>query len=99
MTYQPPAGMIGHAVASLFNGDPKRQMDDDLMRMKAFIETGITPRKAQRIDLAANSGKTSGPTPGTPGTVAIRDTADTKDRISADVDADGYRTAVTLDAS
>lgn len=46
MSYQPPAGVVGHAVASLFNGDPKRQMDDDLMRMKAFIETGITPRDA-----------------------------------------------------
>jgi uncharacterized membrane protein len=46
MFYQPPAGMVGHAVASLFNGNPKRQMDDDLMHMKAFIETGITPRDA-----------------------------------------------------
>lgn len=46
MAYHPPAGAIGHAAASLFNGNPKRQMDDDLMRMKAFIETGIPPRDA-----------------------------------------------------
>jgi len=24
----------------MFNGDPKRQMDEDLRRMKVFIETG-----------------------------------------------------------
>jgi uncharacterized membrane protein len=43
--YRPPAGALGHAVASLFNGDPKRQMDEDLLRMKDFIESRI-PRRA-----------------------------------------------------
>jgi uncharacterized membrane protein len=46
LSYTPPAGILGHAVASMFSSDPKRQMDDDLMRMKAFIETGIAPRDA-----------------------------------------------------
>jgi uncharacterized membrane protein len=44
MAYTPPAGAIGHGVATLLGADPKRQMDDDLARMKAFIERGITPR-------------------------------------------------------
>lgn len=41
MSYNPPGGPIGHAAASLFNGDPKKQMDDDLMRMKVMIESGM----------------------------------------------------------
>jgi uncharacterized membrane protein len=45
MAYTPPAGAIGHGVATLLGADPKRQMDDDLARMKAFIERGITPRE------------------------------------------------------
>ncbi|MNT58109.1 hypothetical protein D3C72_1955250 [compost metagenome] len=38
MSYQPPAGMVGHAVATLFGADPKHEMDDDLARMKLLIE-------------------------------------------------------------
>jgi uncharacterized membrane protein len=44
MTYTPPAGIIGHGLASLVGADPKRQMDDDLAHMKAFIERGVVPR-------------------------------------------------------
>jgi uncharacterized membrane protein len=43
MSYSPPAGAIGHGVATLLGADPKRQMDDDLARMKGFIERGVTP--------------------------------------------------------
>jgi uncharacterized membrane protein len=48
MDYAPPAGVLGHAIASLFNGDPKKQMDEDLMRMKTFIESGIPPHDAAK---------------------------------------------------
>lgn len=48
MSYSPPAGAVGQAFASLFNGSPKRQLDEDLMRMKQFIETGIQPHDAAR---------------------------------------------------
>jgi hypothetical protein len=41
-----PAGAVGHVIASLFGVDPKSEMDDDLMRMKSFIETGHQPRDA-----------------------------------------------------
>ncbi len=37
-SYNPPAGAVGHAVAWLFASDPKREMDEDLMRMKHVIE-------------------------------------------------------------
>ena len=40
MSYTPPAGALGHAVARLFGADPKSELHDDLMRMKVFLETG-----------------------------------------------------------
>lgn len=46
MSYDPPAGALGDAFASLFNGNPKRQLEEDLMRMKQFIESGIPPHDA-----------------------------------------------------
>jgi uncharacterized membrane protein len=48
MSYTPPAGAIGHGLATLLGSDPKSQMDDDLARMKAFIERGAVPRDAAR---------------------------------------------------
>ena len=46
MSYNPPAGVLGHLIAELFGVDPKHEMDDDLMRMKSFIETGVHPHDA-----------------------------------------------------
>lgn len=46
MSYSPPGGRLGHGVAALFGADPKRSMDQDLMRMKALIETSHPPRDA-----------------------------------------------------
>ena len=40
MSYRPPAGAVGHAIASLLGKDPKRQMDEDLARMKTLVERG-----------------------------------------------------------
>jgi uncharacterized membrane protein len=40
LSYNPPAGAVGAAVAWLTGADPKRQLDEDLVRMKTFIETG-----------------------------------------------------------
>lgn len=48
MSYNPPAGVLGHAVAELFGVDPKHEMDDDLLRMKSLIETGVHPHDAAR---------------------------------------------------
>lgn len=66
MSYSPPAGALGHAVASLFNGNPKRQMDEDLMRMKEFIETGIAPRDASQPVQVETQGVTAAATTSTP---------------------------------
>jgi uncharacterized membrane protein len=46
LTYNPAVGGLGHVVASLFGADPKSQMDEDLVRMKMFIETGKVPSDA-----------------------------------------------------
>ena len=46
MTYSPPAGILGHVVAALFGSDPQTEMDEDLARVKAFLETGKPPRDA-----------------------------------------------------
>ncbi len=48
LRYTPPAGAFGHAVAVLFGADPKSEMDADLMRMKAMIETGRAAHDAAR---------------------------------------------------
>jgi len=46
MSYNPPLGAVGHAIATLFGSDPKKEMDDDLMRMKTYLETGPAPHDA-----------------------------------------------------
>jgi uncharacterized membrane protein len=42
MSYRPPAGAIGHAIATLLGTDPKSALDDDLARLKSLIESGVT---------------------------------------------------------
>ncbi|HJU65258.1 MAG TPA: SRPBCC family protein [Gemmatimonadaceae bacterium] len=46
MWYNPPAGATGHAVSKLFRVDPKKQLDDDLARVKTALETGTPPHDA-----------------------------------------------------
>lgn len=60
------------------------------------IETGITPRQAMRLMLAAMVGKLSG---AATTTITIRNVGDTVNRIVADVDANGNRTSVTTNAT
>jgi uncharacterized membrane protein len=38
MSYRPPGGRLGHAIASLFGRNPGQEMDADLERMKSFVE-------------------------------------------------------------
>ncbi|MCI0338784.1 MAG: SRPBCC family protein [Acidobacteria bacterium] len=56
MSYHPPAGAAGHALAKLFGADPKSEMTADLMRMKSFIETGHQPHDAaERVTQKAHA--------------------------------------------
>lgn len=52
MTYRPPGGVFGHAIAHLLGWDPKTRMDDDLVRMKALLEAGHTRAHHQHVELA-----------------------------------------------
>ena len=60
------------------------------------VEGTLTHRQILRILLAALAGKSSG---GGSSTITYRDLADTKNRISATVDANRNRTAVTRDGT
>jgi uncharacterized membrane protein len=40
MVYEPPAGAVGAAVASLFGQEPTQQVSDDLRRFKQMLEIG-----------------------------------------------------------
>ena len=46
MSYAPPAGAFGHVVARLFGADPARELDEDFVRLKSFLESGKLPRDA-----------------------------------------------------
>ena len=49
LEYHPPGGRIGHTIAHVLGWDPKRRMDDDLVRMKALLEEGSTRAHHTRI--------------------------------------------------
>jgi uncharacterized membrane protein len=53
MSYNPIAGGLGHAVASIFGADPKTEMDQDLARMKTMLEGGRPPHDAARREETA----------------------------------------------
>jgi uncharacterized membrane protein len=63
--YTPPAGAIGHAVASLMGTDPKQAMDEDLVRLKSLLEQGKTTVEGKKvtrseIDDQGQTGRTQG---------------------------------------
>lgn len=65
MSYQPPAGVLGHAVATLFGADPKHEMDDDLARMKLLIqrEALVSPKGRAQAPEKGLSGSQGGRLP------------------------------------
>jgi uncharacterized membrane protein len=48
MDYTPTAGLFGHLVAKAFARDPQKQFDEDLMRLKTYLETGTPAHDAAR---------------------------------------------------
>jgi len=51
ISYNPPGGAIGHAIAALFGADPKRAMDEDMVRLKSLLEEGKTRADGKRVSL------------------------------------------------
>jgi len=64
-----------------------------LLDLANGVETGITTRQALRATLSALAGKVSGMSANAP---VFRAADDSKDRITATTDADGNRSAITL---
>ncbi len=54
MSYNPPGGAIGHALAKLIGSDPRKMMNDDLLRLKSLLEKGSTrgDKKIMKEDIA-----------------------------------------------
>jgi uncharacterized membrane protein len=52
MSYRPPGGILGHAVAHILGWDPKARMDEDLVRMKTLLEEGKTRAHQQAVEMA-----------------------------------------------
>lgn len=69
---------------------------DALLDRVNGIETGYTPRQMLRIVFSALAAKVSG---AETTSMRFRDVGDTKDRITATVDVNGNRTAVSLDTT
>lgn len=93
-----PLGTAMRGTDSAYTGTPPTaaQNATELLDQAAGVETNRTVRGALRLILSACVGKMSG---GATTTNTFRDTNDSKDRITATVDADGNRSAVTLDDS
>lgn len=87
---------IGTAtVAATLSSSERNSIADALLDRTDGVETNRTLRQSLRLMLAAAAGKLSGVLSGS---ILIRDTNDTKNRITATTTTDG-RTAVTYDAN
>lgn len=91
-----PASPAAVGDAMTLTSGERNSVADALLDRADGVETGVTPRQGFRLMLATLVGKLSG---AATTTINIRDTGDSKNRISATVDSDGNRTAVTLDAT
>lgn len=49
MTYNPPAGALGHFAAMMFGADPKSAMDEDLVRFKSLLEEGRASAPGKKV--------------------------------------------------
>jgi uncharacterized membrane protein len=49
LSYNPPGGALGHVVASIFGTDPKRALDDDLVRLKSLLELGKASASGESV--------------------------------------------------
>jgi uncharacterized membrane protein len=54
MSYVPPAGAVGHAVAQLFGVDPRQAMNEDLIRLKSLLEGGRTSTNEGTVEYNEN---------------------------------------------
>jgi uncharacterized membrane protein len=55
MSYNPPAGALGHVVAKLFGTDPKSELDEDLRLLKSNLERMRTSQRTTQRDASASA--------------------------------------------
>ena len=67
LTYEPPLGAAGNAVARLLGEEPRQQVTDDLRRFKQVLETGEVVRSAGSPE-GVRSGRLPKQRPGRPQT-------------------------------
>jgi uncharacterized membrane protein len=67
LTYEPPLGKAGNAVARLLGEEPRQQVTDDLRRFKQLLETGEVLRSAGSPE-GVRSGRLPTQRPGRPRT-------------------------------
>lgn len=87
---------LAAGAAMTLTAGERNSVADALLDRADAIETGWTLRMALRLIAASAAAKLSG---AATTTIAIRNLTDTKDRITATVDANGNRTAVVLDGA
>ncbi len=81
--------------AAAIAADAGTEIANAMWDQASGVEAGLTPRQAVRLIVAANAAKVSG---AATGTIVFRNAvADSKNRITATVDADGNRSAVVVD--
>jgi uncharacterized membrane protein len=49
LSYNPVFGYVGHSIAALFRVDPKKSLDDDLLRLKSLLEEGKTTAHGRQV--------------------------------------------------
>jgi hypothetical protein len=86
-----PAGTL--ALVTALSGTERDAIADAHLDRANGIETGVTPRQAHRLEVAAAAGVTSGMATATP---LVKNPAGTKTRVTATADADGNRTNIVL---
>jgi len=89
-----PASPAAVGSAMTLTTGERDSVADALLDRANGVETGLTPRQQMRLAAAADAGKTSGMETAS---AVIRNFGDTKNRISATVDANGNRSVVTTD--
>lgn len=52
LAYNPPGGVLGHALARILGADPKRAMDEDLVRFQSLFERGKTTAHGHEVRYA-----------------------------------------------
>jgi uncharacterized membrane protein len=53
MSYSPPAGALGEGVASLLGSDPEQELEEGLIQMRNFIESGKRSSDAAKAESAS----------------------------------------------